>query len=215
MNLQGFREPGTLPKQWCRNGHSARRCRPQGLQAASGLSNKSLPRSTTREKETTGPGVQPSESLTVPGNRGRLCRDLAGMARGTATGSHRTGVCNSSKLPSPREAAAAATAGPTARLPGWSWWTRWTRWRTEVAEAAAADPCQLERDLPVAGPSFGTAPAPAGFLGSKVLNMLLWALAGGPAMAPAGLSLGHMGPERLLSPAGRNGLGYAPLAQVV
>lgn len=89
------------------------------------------------------------------------------------------------------------------------------RWRTEGAEVAAADPCQLELDLQVAGLNCGAVLALVDFLGLKVLEMLLWALAGEEALAPAGLYLGHAGPEHLSSPVGRNGLGYAPQAQGV
>lgn len=134
---------------------------------------------------------------------------------GNGTGSHRTGLCNNNKMPS-LEAAAAASAGPTAQLPGSSWWTQQMRWRTEVAAAAAtADPCQPELDLQVVGPSFGADPVWVDFLGLKVLNMLLWALVGEVVRAPAGLSLGHTGPEHLLSPVGRNSLGYVAQAPVV
>jgi len=84
-----------------------------------------------------------------------------------------------------------------------------------VAGLAAADLCQLELGLRVVGPSFGAVPARVDFLGLKVLNTLLWALVEEAVLAPAGLSLGHAGPERLLSPVGRNGLSYVAQAQVV
>lgn len=61
-----------------------------------------------------------TESSTIPGNRGGPCQAPVGMARGNGTGSHHTRVCNSSKMPSLEEAAA-ASAGLTAWLPGSSW----------------------------------------------------------------------------------------------
>lgn len=76
-----------------------------------------------------------------------------------------------------------------------------------MAVAAAADSCQLEPDSLVAGLSLGAGLALADSLGVKVLEALLWAPAGEAALAPAELSPGHTGPERLSSPAGRNGLG--------
>lgn len=84
-----------------------------------------------------------------------------------------------------------------------------------MAETAAADLGQLEPDLRVAGLSLGAVLAPVDFLGWMVLQAGLWGLVEAVVLAPAGLSLGHVGPEHLSSPADRNGLGYVPQAQAV
>lgn len=80
------------------------------------------------------------------------------------------------------------------------------RWTTEAAKAVAADLCPLELDLQVAGLGVGAVPV-LDFLGLKILKTPLW--------APVRLYPGHTGPAHLLSPAGRNGLGYAPQGPVV
>jgi hypothetical protein len=89
-----------------------------------------------------------------------------------------------------------------------------------VAEAAAAGLCQLELDLLVVGPSCGTVLEWVDFLDLKLPEMLLGALVGEKSVAEetpalAGLFLGHSGPVHRLSPAGRNGLGYASQTQIV
>lgn len=84
-----------------------------------------------------------------------------------------------------------------------------------MAEAEAADSGQLELDLQVAGLSLGAVLEPVDLLSLKVLRGVLWGPVEAVAPAPAGLSLGHAGPEHLSSPVGRNGLGYAAQAQAV